>query len=161
MPYTTTPLDVRFWAKIDRSAGPDGCWPWTASLTGGGYGQIGIGNGRNAMSHRLSYELHAGSPIPRGLSVLHRCDNRPCCNPAHLFLGTQADNIADMDRKGRARRPTLRGERAGLAKLTDEQVMELRALYAAGTRQIDLAARFGVRQSTVSSIVRRATWSHI
>lgn len=153
-------LAARFSAKVDTSAGPNACWPWIASRGTGGYGQI-FQAGRPIGAHRVAYELHAGRAVPPGLFVLHRCDNRPCCNPAHLFLGTQADNIADMDRKGRGRRPSVRGERAGLAKLTDEQVMELRALYAAGARQVDLAARFGVRQSTVSSIVRRATWSHI
>ncbi len=155
-------LRERFEAKVDRSNGPDRCWWWTASITGGGYGQIGrgrLGDG-NALSHRVAYELDVG-PIPDGMQVLHRCDNKLCCNPAHLFLGTQLDNIHDMDAKGRDNRVGPRGERAGLAKLTDAEVLEIRALYTANARQVDLAARFRVGQSTISSIVRRSTWAHI
>lgn len=96
------------------------------------------------------------------MCVLHRCDNPPCCNPAHLFLGTHADNVRDKVNKGRQSRHSSPGEAAGLAKLTNEQVLEMRRLYAEEhIRQVDLAARFGVGQSAVSAILRRRTWSHI
>lgn len=98
-----TPSDeARFFAKVDRSGGPGACWLWTACTYGGGYGSFGLG-GRTQYAHRVAYELEVG-PIPGGLHVLHRCDVRRCVNPAHLFLGTNADNAADMVSKGRQSR---------------------------------------------------------
>ena len=93
------PLAERFWENVDRSAGPDGCWPWIKARMPSGYGMIGIGR-RPALTHRVAWELaHAH---PGDAHVLHRCDNPPCCNPAHLFLGTNSDNIADRVEKGRS-----------------------------------------------------------
>lgn len=94
------PLTERFWRKVDKSAGPEGCWPWTGSRHGFGYGFVSAG-GKRRGAHRVSWEL-ANGPIPDGLSVCHRCDNPPCVNPAHLFLGTVGDNTRDMMAKGRA-----------------------------------------------------------
>lgn len=88
----------RFWAKVDRR-GPDDCWEWTAGCNRKGYGKFSL-DGATRQSHRISWEL-ANGQIPEGLCVLHRCDNPPCCNPAHLFLGTHADNHADRSLKGR------------------------------------------------------------
>lgn len=153
-------LRERFEEKFVRD--PGGCWLWTASLSGGGYGQIGLGpkgTGRGD-AHRVAYELYVG-PIPDGVLVMHTCDVRRCVNPAHLRLGSQADNIHDMDSKGRRRSGDHRGEKDGNAKLTDEKVRKLRAEYAAGARQVDLAARYGIWQGTVSSILRRRTWRHV
>ena len=94
----------RFWTKVDRSGGPDACWPWMGHRTRQGYGQVKI-LGKSTPAHRVAWELTNG-PIPLGdhfgtTCACHRCDNPPCCNPAHLFLGTMADNVADRDAKGR------------------------------------------------------------
>lgn len=158
----------RFWSKVDKSGGPDACWPWTAYRLKG-YGQVWAG-GKMVLAHRLAYELVNG-PIPDNLCALHRCDNPPCCNPAHIFLGTQADNMADKTAKGRQSRGEqhysrtkpermVRGERNGRAKLNEAQVQEIRAAYAAGGVTLhELAARFVVGQATVWRVVRRKTWN--
>jgi hypothetical protein len=96
----------RFWPKVDRSGGPDACWPWTATVRSDGYGMIDVG-GKMVGAHRVSWEI-ANGPIPvggdyHGTCVLHRCDNPLCVNPSHLFLGTNDDNTKDRDAKGRAR----------------------------------------------------------
>lgn len=93
------PLAERFWKKVDRR-GPDECWPWTGA-TVQGYGRLNIDN-RSVLAPRVLIEVEFGVPVPPHLRVLHHCDNPPCCNPAHLFIGTQADNVADMWAKGRA-----------------------------------------------------------
>ena len=99
----------RFWAKVDRSGGPDACWIWTGGRKGRGYGEF-YKDHRLLGAHRVAWELAIG-PIPNGLDCLHSCDNPPCCNPAHLFLGTQADNNADMVAKGRDARGDKNGSR--------------------------------------------------
>lgn len=107
----TTTLAARYWAKVAKD-GPTlvpelgRCWRWTASTTSFGYGQLNPGwrNAAPVRAHRVSWEIHNG-PIPAGLDVLHRCDNPPCSNPDHLFLGTALDNMRDMIAKGRARHP--------------------------------------------------------
>ena len=105
-PKARLPLAVRLWKNIDKRA-PQECWPWTSERKVKGYGSIGRGGrgGGNALAHRVVWELTHG-PIPKssdyhGMVVMHRCDNRLCCNPAHLVLGSQSDNVRDMDAKGR------------------------------------------------------------
>ena len=126
-----------------------------------GYGKISVNN-RRVGTHRLAWEITYG-PIPGGLDVLHNCpggDNPACCNPAHLWLGTQADNQRDMVAKGRHRAP--RGERHRNAKLTEAQVLETRRLYAGGGFTMTaLASRFGVHQTTVSLILAGRRWAHL
>lgn len=94
------PLADRFWARVEKR-GPDECWPWTGYRDAKGYGQIALNRRTAEGAHRVSWALARGE-IPDGIHVLHRCDNPPCCNPAHLFLGTHADNMWDMKAKGRA-----------------------------------------------------------
>ena len=96
------PIADRFWPKVAKS-GPDECWLWTRSLNKYGYGQINSGGrGRPIVAHRVSWEIHFG-PIPDGLFVLHHCDNTPCDNPSHLYLGTKKLNSADMIARNRGR----------------------------------------------------------
>lgn len=147
-------IKERFWAKVDRSGA---CWLWTGGRRGDGYGAF-TAPGRNSYgAHRFSYELHHGS-IPDGMCVMHTCDMPICVNPAHLRLGTNKENAADSARK--ARRP--RGSRQSQAKLTEGQVLDLRARYAAGgVTQKQLAAEFQVSHALVSFIVTRKVWRHI
>ena len=95
------PLADRLWAK-DRSGGPDACWPFNGARMHNGYGHLGLGRNADGLiaAHRAAWIATNGA-IPDGLNVLHRCDNRPCCNPAHLWLGTQRENLLDMVAKGR------------------------------------------------------------
>ena len=164
-------LEERFWAKVDKSAGPDACWLWTASVNQLGYGTIsGAGrDGRNGRAHRVAWELAKGL-VPDGMQVCHRCDVRNCCNPAHLFLGTQADNNHDMVAKGRNAR--VRGDANG-SRLHPETrprgdahakrqnpILRARAEAIRGaTGDVgEIAAQFGVSRSFVYRIRRGECW---
>lgn len=131
-----------------------GCWIWTKSLMKSGYGSITIGR-KTFLAHRVSWECARG-PVPEDKCVLHRCDVRACVNPDHLFLGTKADNHADMVAKGRAK--PAKGENAGNAKLTDQDVREIR-LSTDTHRKI--AEQFGIAHSGVTRIKNRKIWAHI
>ena len=130
-----------------------GCWLWEAGCFSTGYGLFRVG-GKLKLAHRVAYSLYA-SPIPAGLCVLHRCDVRTCVNPAHLWLGTKADNNNDCRAKGR----TTRGAKNGSAKLTENQVVEIRA--AEGLSQRGLAAKYGISQKQISDILRGVLWSYL
>lgn len=142
---------TRFWAKVKRT---DSCWLWTGSLNPQGYGIIRI-SGKPIKTHRWSYENTHG-PITGGLFVCHRCDVRNCVNPAHLFLGTKSDNAIDMHQKGR--NFLSQGEKNGVAKLTAEQVREIRT--AAGTLK-SIGERFGVSLTAIHAIKTRQRWKHV
>jgi hypothetical protein len=159
--YTIRPLAERFWEKVDKR-GPDECWEWQAARVRHGYGRIGTGVGRGIDgAHRVSWQLHFG-PIPAGMSICHTCDNPPCVNPVHLFVGTQDENWADMRTKGRGSEPPHRlGEAVNTAVLTEATVRICRERYAAGERTTDLAREFGVNQSTIKRVVSRKTWKHV
>ena len=138
----------RFWTKVDKSGD---CWVWTAARNELGYGNFCNAERRTELAHRASWRLTYG-PVPDEMNVLHRCDNPPCVRPDHLFLGTDADNVADMIAKGRQHR--VDGERNGRAKLTDAQVAEIRAQYVPGkVRIVDLAEEYGVTFSHIWQIV--------
>ena len=130
------------------------CWEWLGYRVNG-YGRLTDRFRKAHGAHRLAWEFTYG-PIPAGLYVCHRCDNRACVNPLHLWLGTHADNMADMSRKGRHPMgpPARRGENHSQAKLTDAQVAEIRVLHQRGVNQSELGRRFGVRPNTVNQIVR-------
>lgn len=148
----------RFWMHVDRR-GPDDCWPWTGPADRLKYGKIGDGRSK-ILAHRFSYELHYG-PIPVGLCVCHHCDTPACVNPAHLFLGTRTDNMADKVQKGRQRGGKMPGAANPSAKLADEDVRQIRILHGQGMTGVTLADRFNVSTSTISVIVRRIKWSHL
>jgi len=151
-------LEERFWPKVDIR-GPDECWEWLAGKMGEGYGVITQGryDEGKRRAHRVAWELTFG-PIPDGLHVCHHCDNPGCINPAHLFLGNDAENMADSVRKGRS----ARGERNRHAKLTEEQVISIREEHARGNvTHMELAGKYGVTFGNIGYIVRRETWRHI
>lgn len=152
---TIPPVD-RFWPKV--AAGPvhsilgTRCWLWTGTTDSKGYGRFWIPGQSPVKPHRFTWGLQHGA-IPAGMAVCHRCDNASCCNPAHLFLGTLAENNRDMLDKDRARGPAL---------LTADAVRAIRAAYATGTTtQSALAREFGVRQATIQAVVSRRTWKHV
>lgn len=146
-----------FDARVDRDA--EGCWIWQGSIMGTGYGQVRFQR-RTLYAHRVSFELHHG-PIGPGQVVCHRCDTPACVNPAHLFVGTQADNVHDMLAKGRHRHTPCLGTDHGMARLTEDQVLEIRRRAATGENQKDIAADFGTTATNVSMIHRRSTWRHL
>lgn len=152
------PLLARLRAKT--TVGETGCWEWQGTLYANGYGQIklatGKPGGRAAYVHRLSWQLHFGQ-IPKGVYVCHRCDNRLCWNPSHLWLGSNRENRLDSV----AKRRHAHGESAGGAKLTDQAVLEIRRAFAEGAHIADLARRYGRATSTIEHVVYRRSWKHL
>jgi hypothetical protein len=140
----------RFWKRVRM--GP-GCWEWTGPLARGGYGLFGSPHIPSKRAHRVAWMLVNGA-IPPGISVCHRCDNRLCCRPDHLFLGTHADNNADMQRKGR-------GNSFGRQRLSTDQVYQILVRHLAGETGVALAREFGVGTSQISRIVNRQAWRHL
>ena len=146
----------RFWSNVDRR-GPDECWEWSSHRSRG-YGVFTTA-GRKYKAHRLAWRFTHG-PIPDGLLACHKCDNPPCCNPSHLFLGTDGDNTRDRDAKGRQRsigRPGTRNERA---KLTESHVTELRRQCISGCTFRSLAVAFGISERRVREIYSGYAWPH-
>lgn len=153
-PKTTTA--ERFWTKVDRR-GPDECWEWTGARTSGGYGNFWDGQ-TSTHASRVSWELHYG-PIPEDMLVCHHCDNRPCVNPAHLFLGTYADNLQDASNKGRLPGPGIKGEEIATSKLTEPDVLEIATRLAGDETHATIAADYGVSRAAVSYIARGESWA--
>ncbi len=164
MPRKYTPEDrlAAFWAKVNKDgpvARPEltNCWVWTGATTKG-YGMVLWEGRRPSYAHRLSW-VFANGPT-RSLYVLHRCDNPPCVRPDHLFLGTNADNVADKMLKGR-NRPAF-GVNCHSHKLTVAEVKEIRWRYATGNiSQNALGREFGVNQSSISAIIRGFKWKQV
>lgn len=165
---------ARFWRHVERGVNLDDCWLWNGPTWNTGYGMVYVQRTRPRIrmrAHRVSWEI-ANGPIPDGLCVCHACDNPPCCNPRHLWLGTKSENTRDMFTKGRQARGERsgprkhrermpRGENHWQSKLTDDLVRQIRREYAAGLTQKELAARCGVNQTTIGNVVLRKTWFHV
>lgn len=165
--------DEFFWPNVNVVDDASSCWEYRKLDSHGKYGAIKV-EGRPLRAHRVSWELHFG-PIPGGLFVCHRCDNPPCVRPDHLFLGTPADNSADMVAKGRSYTPSgadhysarspgkvRRGEAAPRSILTEEQVRAIRSrLAAGGITQRALAAEYGVSPATIWVIASGRVWKHV
>jgi hypothetical protein len=155
----------RFWARVDQGPRPDDCWGWRGSRDRKGYARLGVTGRKVVLAHRFSWCIHQG-PIPDGMCVLHSCDNPPCTNPQHLFLGTRVDNNEDMRSKGRANSAgvfsadmfAISGHPR--AKLTWDDVDQIRTSYA--PRQVTrrmLATKFGVSEAAVKAIVEGRAWN--
>jgi hypothetical protein len=149
-----SPARERFWVKVEKTGS---CWQWRGCLSDTGYGNFY--DSRRWLAHRYSWDIHVG-PIPRGMCVLHHCDNRACVRPDHLFLGTKRQNSQDMVMKGRHRVPSLKGSQHGEAKLTERDVLSILRTYKRGNGR-ELAKKYDVSPSLISLIVRRKAWTHV
>ena len=165
MSRTTTPVVDRVLEKIVRIPF-SGCWVFMGATNGFGYGIVGTG-GRGApndRAHRITYRHFCGE-IPSGMFVCHRCDVPSCCNPDHLFLGTNQDNVRDMISKGRNSPPPRNRHVVGSvhpgSKLTEDQVVHIREAYSRGVKQKDLAQQYGVVHQTISKVVNNRRFKHV
>src|ERR1700686_397720 len=149
----------RYWAKV-KKAGPDECWLWTASRYSFGYGCFRLSRvKKNCAAHLYSFALYYGG-IPDGMHVLHKCDNPPCVNPAHLFPGTDADNATDRTNKGRTKNPSYKGIAHPRNKLSEQDIREIRRLAGEVTQRY-LGLYYGVSQAQISHIVTKKLWNHL
>lgn len=154
------PTKERLLRYVKRGASSDDCWMWLGSLLPRGYARFSLHN-EAVGAHRVSYRVHIGE-VPAGMCICHRCDNPPCVNPAHLFLGTNKDNIQDALTKKRMR--FIRGEAHPMSKLTCQSVKQIRSEYKPGMsiqECVTIGAKFGVGINGVMSVVRGRTWKHV
>jgi hypothetical protein len=150
-------LLARFWSKVDRSAGPDACWPWLAAQRPAGYGLFGVAY-KNHPAAKVAWVIVNGRDFPADHEACHSCDNPPCCNPAHVFPGTRRENFEDSRRKGRHVPPPKVVPPKQI--LSEEDVREIRRRFVYRERQA-LAAEFGISESTLQKVAYRETWRHV
>jgi hypothetical protein len=151
------PLAERFWSKVDRRE-PNECWPWCGAANSKGYGRLTAGRGVNLKAHRVAFTLVKG-PIPDGMNVLHHCDNPPCCNGDHLFLGTAEDNTHDMLSKNRGSPPPhSTGEKHHNAKF--DAIAAQKILIDPRTHR-EIAEEYGVSSMTIFRLKHRVTWKEL
>lgn len=158
-----------FLKNMDRSGGKRACWIWEKMVTKKGYGTVTY-HQKHMRAHRVAYILFRGE-IPEGMLVCHKCDNPSCCNPSHLFLGTNADNMKDRDRKKRqcrgearsavARKHSPRGSRHHKAVINEDQVREIRVMHSKGIPRKKIAEHIGVRINVIHRVVTRRFWRHV
>lgn len=151
-------VEQRFWTKVIK-AGPDECWLWTAYRSAHGHGQFRVTKkpSRVEHAHRYAYILSMG-PIPEGMVIRHKCDNPPCVNPAHLEVGTHADNVADRVERGRS----AIGSANGRAKLSEKTAEGIRLRYAmGGNTKAQLSREYGVSQRTIADVINGKKWKHV
>jgi hypothetical protein len=150
------PAEERFWKYVNKDTGTS-CWEWTGCLEIAGYGKLRV-NGKNIKAHRFSYQLHKGE-IPDGMFILHSCDNPKCIRPDHLSIGTHAENMRDMINKNRDNK--AKGSAAGQAKLTENQVIEIKQKLNLGIKQKIIAQEYNIDDSNISRIKTGKNWAHI
>lgn len=154
--FTEKERERNFWRRVDKGRGLLDCWEWRGSLRTDGYGQMSDRDRKSKSVHRFAWAITYGE-IPEGKHVLHKCDNRICVNPVHLYLGTHADNMLDRSRRHRQ----ARGETNGRAKISESNVVEIKTLLSEGWLQKKIAHKFGVDIRTISAINCNATWRHV
>lgn len=156
----TKTVEQRFWEKVIVK-GADDCWEWQAKRDKDGYGEFAISHGNNHKAHRVSWLLSRGKPAGK-LWVLHKCDNPPCVNPNHLFLGTATDNNRDASAKGRSRGGSRKGEDNHSHRLTNQDILDIRNKYASGKyTTIRLAEEYRTSSGGIHNILTGKNWGHI
>jgi hypothetical protein len=159
------PPAARFWKHV-AVAEPDACWEWTGAKypppNAYGFMSAGVfyGAKKFVKAHRVSWEI-ANGPVPDGLNILHKCDNQGCVNPAHLYAGTQQQNVRDRAVRRRGKEHRQNGSANDNAKLTDAQIVAVRELRKAGQSQMDISRMFGMSQSQISKILNGKAWAHL
>lgn len=144
-----------FWERVSKT---DGCWIWSGNRSPRGYGRIKV-KGITRLAHRFSWALHYGLP-PSDMMVCHTCDNPSCVNPSHLFIGTAKDNAKDMIDKGR--KVIVKGDDVYNAKLTNQDVVEMRRVYSLGQKTAaEIAVDYGVTKEVARNAIKGITWKHV
>ncbi len=154
--FTTSNPIERFWYYVDKR-GEDECWEWKGHKSPEGYGHLHIKTGTTVTS-RISWQIHYGE-IPKGMLVCHKCDNPPCCNPKHLFLGTDLDNIQDRDKKKRNKQ--CKGRNHYKAEIVEADVINIRNLNKEGMSQKELSKMYNLSQASISKILLRQGWKSV